>query len=88
MDRLEVIKKAINVEIKNKYINIRGKKQYFADFIISYIRGQIRTSSIAERWKTVLEYFKIYSTSTYIERKRYVDFFIETIKQETNNKKA
>ena len=88
MDRLEVIKKAINVEIKNKYINIRGKKQYFADFIISYIRGQIRTSSIAERWKTVLEYFKIYSTSTYIERKRYVDFFIETIKQEANNKKA
>lgn len=88
MDNLEVLKKAINVEIKNKYINIRGRKQYFSDFMLSYIYKYIKTSAMPERWKSISEYFKLYSNSTYIERKKYVDFFIKVLKQEINyNKK-
>lgn len=88
MDNLEVIKKAINVEIKNKYINIRGRKQYFSDFMVSHIRRHIKISPTPERWKAILEYFKIYSTSSYIERKKYVDFFIKILKQELNSAEA
>lgn len=88
MENLEVIKKAINVEIKNKYINIRGRKQYFSDFMVSHIRRHIKVSPTPERWKAILEYFKIYSTSSYIERKKYVEFFIKVLKQELNSEKA
>ncbi|MBR3890001.1 hypothetical protein IKJ53_05745, partial [bacterium] len=82
MENLELLKKAINVEIDNKYINIRGKKQYFAEFMMTYIRKYIKTSHMPERWKSVLECFNLYSNSSYIERKKYVDIFIKVLKQE------
>ncbi len=87
MENLELLKKAINVEIDNKYINIRGKKQYFAEFMMTYIRKYIKTSHMPERWKSVLECFNLYSNSSYIERKKYVDIFIKVLKQELNYNK-
>ena len=90
MENLELLKKAINVEIDNKYINIRGKKHYFAEFMMSYIRKYIKTSHSPERWKSVLECFNLYSNSSYIERKKYVEIFIKVLKQELsfNKEKA
>ena len=85
MDNLELIKRAINVEVKNNYINIRGKNQNFSDFMAFHIRQHIKVSDSAERWKSILECFKIYSMASYIERKRYVEFFIKALKQELSS---
>lgn len=82
MDNLELIKKAINVEVKNGYINVRGKNQTFSDFMVLHIKQHIKVSESAERWKSILECFKIYSLATYIERKRYIEFFVKALKQE------
>ena len=82
MDNLEIIKKAIDVEVKNKYINIRGKKQYFSDFMKSNIRKIMKHSSIPERWKALLQYFNLYSTSSMPDRKKYIEFFIKVLKFE------
>ena len=88
MVNIEILKKAIDVEIKNKYINIHGKKQYFSDFILSHIKGIIKISSMPEKWKMLSEYFKLYSNSSYIERKKYVELFIKILKQELRKEKS
>ena len=75
MDNLDIIKKAINVEVKNKYINIRGKKQYFSAFMCSHIRKILKKSLIPERWKVILKYFELYSTSSMPDRKIAIEYF-------------
>lgn len=87
MDNLELIKRAINVEAKNNYINIRGKNQNFSDFMVFHIKQLIKSSDSTERWKAILECFKIYSVASFIERKRYIEFFVKALKQEIQNKK-
>jgi len=88
MDNLEVLKKAINVEIKNKYINIRGKKQYFSAFMCSNIRKIIKKSSMPERWKVILKYFEMYSTSSMPDRKIAIEYFIKVLKLELSQKES
>ena len=87
MDNLELIQRAINVEIKNKYINIRGKKQFFSDFMKSHIRKIMKTSAQPERWKVILKCFDMYSTSAMPERKNYIELFIKVMKLELKREK-
>ncbi len=82
MKDLELIKRALNVEIKNKYINIRGKKQYFSDFMKSHIKKIMKESFLPERWKVMLQYFGLYSTASLSDRKKYIEFFIKVLKLE------
>ncbi len=82
MEDLELIQKAINVEVKNKYINIRGKKQYFSEFMKSHIRKIIKQSAFPERWKTIFQCFDLYSTSTMPDRKKYIELFVKVMKLE------
>lgn len=87
MNDVELIQKAINVEVKNKYINIRGKKQYFSDFMKSHIRKIMKQSATPERWKVLLQYFNLYSTSSMPDRKRYIEFFVKVMKLELSESK-
>lgn len=82
MENIELIKKAINVEAKNKYINIRGKKQNFSDFMKSHIRKIMKNSITPERWKVIYKYFDLYSTSSMPDRKKYIEFFVKVLKLE------
>ena len=43
MENLEQIKKAIEVEVKYKYINITGKTKSFSSFICSELRKEIKS---------------------------------------------
>lgn len=91
MDNLEILKKAINVEVKNKYINLKGKNEFFSDFICSFIKRIIKTSSISDKWKAVLDCFQFYSTSSMPDRKKSIEFFVKILKIELskqNNKKS
>ena len=45
MDNLEQIKKALEIEVKYKYININGKTRSFSSFICSELRKEIKKSN-------------------------------------------
>ena len=52
MENLEQIKKAVEIEVKYKYININGKSRSFASFICSELRKEIKVSK-NPKWKVV-----------------------------------
>lgn len=82
MENLELIQKAINVEVKNKYINIRGKKQYFSDFMKTHIRKIMKQSQLPERWKAIFQCFDLYATSSMPDRKKFIELFVKVMKLE------
>ena len=75
MDNLEQIKKAIEIEVKYKYININGKTRSFASFICSELKKEIKTST-NPKWKVLLEHFERYSMDTLPQRKRSLERLI------------
>ena len=56
MENLDIIQKAINVEVKNKYINIRGKREYFSDFMKSHIKKIMKLSFSVQLSDCILSY--------------------------------
>ena len=79
---LEQIKKAIEVEAKYQYTDIRGKTKCFSAFMRGEIIKFIKTSSIPERWKFVLAHFEHYSMYTLPDRKKSIEYLVNAIKSE------
>lgn len=79
---LEQIKKAIEVEAKFQYTDIRGKTKCFSSFIRGEIRKFIKTSQIPERWKFVLVHFEQYPMYTLPDRKKSIQYLVNAIKSE------
>ena len=85
MDNLEQIKKAVEIEIKYKYINIIGKEQNFASFICSELKREIKSSK-NPKWRVLLEAFEHYAAASLPERKRSLDRLISVIKNDNEPK--
>lgn len=81
MENLEQIKKAIEVEVKYKYININGKTKSFSSFICSEIRKKIKTSK-NPKWQILLEHFEQYQTDSLSQRKKSLERLINVIKSD------
>ena len=79
MENLEQIKKAVEIEVKYKYININGKSRSFASFICSELRKEIKVSK-NPKWKVLLEHFERYSMDTLPQRKRSLERLVSVIK--------
>ena len=79
MDNLEQIKKAIEIEVKYKYINIDGKTRSFSSFICSELRREIKASK-NPKWKVLLEHFERYQTDTLPQRKKTLERLVNAIK--------
>ncbi len=79
MQNLEQIKKAIDVEVKYKYININGKTRSFSSFICSELRKELKISK-NPKWKIVLEHFERYQMDTVLQRKKSLERLIKIIK--------
>ena len=79
MDNLEQIKKAVEIEVKYKYININGKTRSFASFICSELKKEIKASK-NPKWKVLLEHFERYSMDTLPQRKRSLERLVSVIK--------
>lgn len=86
MENLEQIKKAIEIEVKYKYININGKSRSFSSFICSELKREIKTSQ-NPKWKVLLEHFERYSMDTLPQRKKSLERLINVIKSELNPEK-
>lgn len=80
MDNLEQVKKAIEIEVKHKYINISGKNQNFSSFICSVIKKEIKLYPDNPKWKVILEHFERYAIETLPIRKKSIERLIAIIK--------
>lgn len=85
MENLEQIKKALEIEVKYKYININGKTRSFSSFICSELRKEIKKSK-NPKWQVLLEHFERYQMDTLPQRKKSLERLVGVIKSETAEK--
>ena len=85
MDNLEQVKKAVEIEVKHRYININGKTRTFSSFICSVLRKEIKLHSDNPKWKVLLEHFEHYSMETAPSRKKSLERLVSVIKNEYIN---
>lgn len=85
MENLEQIKKAIEVEVKYKYININGKTKSFSSFICQELRREIKASK-NPKWQILLEHFERYQMDTLPQRKHSLERLVKAIKADIANK--
>lgn len=82
MDNLEQVKKAVEIEVKHKYININGRTRSFSSFICSVLRKEIKLYPDNPKWKVLLEHFERYSMETITSRKKSLEKLVATIKNQ------
>ena len=82
MDNLEQVKKAVEIEVKHRYININGKTRSFSSFICSVLRKEIKLHPDNPKWKVLLEHFEHYPMETAPSRKKSLERLVNVIKTE------
>lgn len=82
MENVKQIKKAVEIEVKYKYININGRSRSFSSFICSELKKEIKKSK-NPKWKVLLEHFERYSMDSLPQRKRSLERLVSVIKAET-----
>ena len=82
MDNLEQIKKAVEIEVKHRYININGKTGSFASFIRSVLKKEIKLHSDNPKWKVLYTHFERYPMETVPARKKSLELLVKVIKDE------
>ena len=80
MDNLEQVKKAVEIEVKHKYININGRTKSFSSFICSVLRNEIKLYPENPKWKVLLEHFERYPMETVPSRKKSLERLVSVIK--------
>ncbi len=81
---IDQIKRAIEVEEKYKYINIRGRVNYFSDFMLKQLNIIYKKSGKNPKWLPLVEAFEHYPFETTLQRKKYILRFAALIKQDMN----
>ena len=82
IDKLEnsdAIKKALEIETKNKYINIDGKTKPFSQFMLGEVRKIVRLFPKSSKWKNMYNIFDIYHLLNTDERKNALADFCELL---------
>ncbi len=82
MENLDQVKKALEVEVKYKYINISGRNRTFASFICSILRQEIKLNPDNPKWKVLLEHFEHYPMESVPARKKSLERLVSVIKTE------
>ena len=80
MDNLEQVKKAVEIEVKHKYININGKSKSFSAFICSILKQEIKQYPDNPKWKVLLEHFERYHMETVFSRKKSLERLVSVIR--------
>ena len=82
IEDIEKLKKAIEIEIKYKYIDIHGKSQSFSTFIKNEAKKYYKLSKKNPKWAVLAEAFEHYPFADVRERIRSVDSLIKILKYE------
>lgn len=83
IDNIEQLKKAIEIEIQYKYIDIHGKTQAFSSFIKNEAKKYYKLSKKNPKWAVLVETFEHYPFAGINERRKSIDTLIRVLKSET-----
>lgn len=83
IDNIDQLKKAIEIEIQYKYIDIHGKTQPFSKFITNEAKKYYKLSKKNPKWAVLIEAFEHYPFAGVNERRKSIDRLIKVIKSET-----
>lgn len=83
IDNIEQLKKAIEIEIQYKYIDVHGKTQAFSSFIKNEARKYYKLSKKNPKWAVLIEIFEHYPFAGINERRKSIDRLIKILKSET-----
>lgn len=83
IDNIEQLKKAIEIEIQYKYIDIHGKTQAFSSFIKNEAKKYYKLSNKNPKWAVLVETFEHYPFAGINERRKSIDTLIRVLKSET-----
>ncbi len=75
----EAIKKALEIEVKNKYINIDGKTKPFSKFMLSEIKKIIKLLPKDEKWRNMYNNFVSYHVFSLSERIKLINELCEML---------
>ena len=87
IDNIEQLKKAIDIEIQYKYIDIHGKSQAFSSYIKNEAKRYYKLSGKNPKWAVLAEMFEHYPFAGINERRRSIDRLIKILKSEINPSK-
>src|SRR3989339_128309 len=79
---LKNIKKAIDVEVKHQYIDIKGKKYTFSQYITSLARNYYKIPPKNKRWADMAVTFSNYNLMSTGERIKSIDDFQRLLVEE------
>ena len=83
IDNIKQLKKAIEIEIQYKYIDIHGKTQAFSSFIKNEAKKYYKLSKKNPKWAVLIEIFEHYPFAGINERRKSIDRLIKILKSET-----
>ena len=86
IDDLAQIKKAIEIEIQYRYIDIHGKTQSFSSYIKNEAKKYYKLSKKSPKWALLVEIFEHYPYANVNERRKSIDRLIKILKTETTPK--
>ena len=86
IDNIEQLKKAIEIEIQYRYIDIHGKTQPFSTFIKNEAKRYYKLSQKNPKWAVIAEAFEHYPFAGLNERRKSIDNLIRVLKTETKPK--
>ncbi len=86
IDNIEQLKKAIEIEIQYKYIDIHGKSQTFSNFIKNEAKKYYKLSKKNPKWAVIAEAFEHYPFAGLNERRKSIDNLIRVLSSETKQK--
>ena len=86
IEDIEKIKKAIDIEVQYKYIDIHGKAQTFSKFIKSEAKKYYKLSKKNPKWAVLAETFDRYPFASVPERRRSIETLIKVLKSELRPK--
>ncbi len=81
---IELIKKAIQIEEKYKYIDIMGKEVPFSGFMLKQLKQIYKLSLKNVKWLPIIEAFEHYSQENLFQRKKTISRFVSVLKNELN----
>lgn len=82
IENLEQLKLAIDIEVKHRYIDIRGKEQCFSSFICSEVKKYSKSSKNNPKWQVLRETFEHYPFASVPERRRAINLLVKIVKSE------
>ena len=82
IENIEQIRQAIEVEQKNQYIDIKGRKDSFSGFILKQLHDFYKKSKKNPKWIMLIKEFETYSISSMPTRRKAVQRLVTVLKQE------